>query len=105
MSQDVYTNALGGTQTITRDDLEGILQGSLGQGISSSFQLVAEFLMDLLRDQSPIIRINPRREVDVVIRTGVELITDDYKWTGVVESSHLSETEAILAELKGLGLE
>jgi conjugal transfer pilus assembly protein TraB len=101
-TQVVTNNALGGISQYTEDDYESMGYAAVGRGLSESFKLIANFMMDLLRDQSPVVRVNARREVVVVVRTGVELIPEEMRWVGIVDAEHATEAEAIINELKGL---
>jgi conjugal transfer pilus assembly protein TraB len=101
-TQVITTSPLGGIQQYTKNDYQDMALMAAGKGLGESFNMIARFMMDLLRDQSPVIRVNARREVDVVVRTGLELITEEMRWVGVVDSEHLNEVNAIINELKGL---
>jgi conjugal transfer pilus assembly protein TraB len=101
-TQVVTNNALGGISQYTKDDYESMGYAAVGKGLSESFKLIANFMMDLLRDQSPVVRVNARREVVVVVRTGLELIPEEMRWVGIVDAEHSTEAETIINELKGL---
>jgi conjugal transfer pilus assembly protein TraB len=101
-TQVVTNNALGSISQYTEDDYEDMGYAAVGKGLSESFKLIANFMMDLLRDQSPVIRVHARREVVVVVRTGLELIPEEMRWVGIVDAEHATEAETIINELKGL---
>lgn len=83
-SQSVIQNPLGGVTT-TYPSTEDIVAAAAGSGFGESAKMIAEFYLEIMKEMSPVIEINGRRDVEIIVDTGIELLTEDFEWEGVKE--------------------
>ena len=77
-------NPLGGVTTTVGGTAGDIALAAAGSGIGESASMLSEFYLDIMKEMSPVIEVNSRREVEIVIEDGAELLTDDFIWEGVI---------------------
>jgi len=77
-------NPLGGVTTTIGGTAEDIALSAAGAGIGESASMISEFYLDIMKEMSPVIEVNSRREVEIIIEEGTELLTDDFIWEGVI---------------------
>lgn len=84
-TQVVTQNPLGGLTTYT-PKTEDILISAAGSGFGEAASMIAEFYLDIMKEMSPVIEVSGRRDVEIIVSEGIELITDDFEWLGVKEN-------------------
>ena len=77
-------NPLGGVTTTVGGAAGDIALAATGSGIGESASMLSEFYLDIMKEMSPVIEVNSRREVEIVIEDGAELLTDDFIWEGII---------------------
>ncbi len=77
-------NPLGGVTTTVGGTAGDIALAAAGSGIGESASMLSEFYLDIMKEMSPVIEVNSRREVEIVIEDGAELLTDDFIWEGII---------------------
>lgn len=75
---------LGGLTTYT-PKTEDILISAAGSGFGESAKMISDFYLQIMKEMSPVIEVSGRRDVEIIISDGVELLTDDFEWMGVKE--------------------
>jgi len=82
-TQTTAISALGTTQTV---DSAKILQSGLGSGMSTGFEKLQDFYMDMARQTFPVVEVGALKTVTIVISEGIELqIRNDYCTGGIEE--------------------
>lgn len=84
-SETIIQNPIGGITSIKADDVGDMAMGAAGAGLGEAASMLAEFYLDIMKEMSPVIEVSGRRNVEIIIDKGIELLTDDFHWQGVKE--------------------
>lgn len=82
-SETIIQNPIGGLTSIKAEDAGDMALGAVGSGFGEAAGMLAEFYLDIMKEMSPVIEVTGRRNVEIIIDKGIELITDDFQWKGV----------------------
>lgn len=87
-SQTTSVSPLGSTQTI---DPGKVLTAGLGSGVSTGFQKLQDFYLEMARQTFPVIEVGATKTVTLVISEGVELSIREYCTGGLEECQEPTE--------------
>jgi conjugal transfer pilus assembly protein TraB len=81
-TQTTSISPLGTTQTL---DPNQVLAAGIGAGVSSGFQKLQDFYLDMARQTFPVVEVGATKTVTLVFSEGVELSINKYCISGIEE--------------------